>query len=66
MVKYTKNVLVTKNYKTQKTIHALKVGILFYSRINMKIKFQFNIITLKDENFHVDLIKYILQNFIYS
>ncbi len=31
------------------------VGILFYSMINMKIKFHFNIVTLKIEHFHVDL-----------
>jgi hypothetical protein len=38
-----------------KIIDALKVRILFYSMINMKINFHFNIINLKDEHFHVDL-----------
>ncbi len=33
----------------------MKVEILFYTMINMKINFQFNIINLKDEHFHVDL-----------
>lgn len=32
----------------------MKVNILFYSTINMKIKFHFNIIDLKDEHFHVN------------
>jgi hypothetical protein len=36
----------------------LKVEILFYSMINMKIKFHFNIINLKDEHFHVDLSRF--------
>ncbi len=33
----------------------MKVEILFYSMINVKIKFHFNIINLKYEHFHVDL-----------
>jgi hypothetical protein len=36
--------------------NALKIEILFYTMINMKIKIRFNIINLKDEHFHVDLI----------
>jgi hypothetical protein len=50
---------VTKNYKeTQKKIHALKVEILFYSVISMKINFHFTIITLKDEHFRLDLSRF--------
>jgi len=37
---------------------ALKVEILFYTMINMKIKFHFNIINLKDKHFHVDLSRF--------
>ncbi len=33
----------------------MKVKILFYAMINMKINFHINIINLKDEHFHVDL-----------
>jgi hypothetical protein len=36
----------------------LKVEILFYLMINMKIKFHFNIINLKYEYFHVDLSRF--------
>jgi len=36
----------------------LKVQILFYTMINMKINFHFNIINLKDEHFHVDLSRF--------
>ncbi len=37
---------------------ALKLEIVFYSMINMKINFHFNIINLKDEHFHVDLSRF--------
>jgi hypothetical protein len=37
---------------------ALKVEISFYTMINMKINFHFNIINLKDEHFHVDLSRF--------
>ncbi len=36
----------------------MKVEILFYLMINMKIKFHFNIINLKYEYFHVDLSRF--------
>jgi hypothetical protein len=48
--------LVTKNYKSSIFfLNALKVEILFYSMINMKLNFHFNIINFKYEHFHVDL-----------
>jgi hypothetical protein len=39
-------------------LNALKVEILFYTMINMKINFCFNIINLKDEHFHVHLSRF--------
>ncbi len=49
---------MTKNYKwTQKIFDALKLKILFYSMINMKTIFHFNIIVLKNKHLHVDLNK---------
>jgi hypothetical protein len=51
--------LDTKNYKwTQKIFDALKVEILFYSMISMRIIFHFNIIILKNEHLHVDLSRF--------
>jgi hypothetical protein len=41
-----------------KKIHALKVEILLYLMIHMKINFHFTIITLKDDHFHVDLSRF--------
>jgi hypothetical protein len=40
-----------------KNFNALKLKILFYSIINMKIIFHFNIIILKNKHLHVDLNK---------
>jgi hypothetical protein len=42
----------------KKKIDALKVELSFYTMINMKIKFHFNIINLKDQHFHVDLSRF--------
>ncbi len=36
----------------------MKVEILLYTMINMKINFHFNIINLRDEHFHVDLSRF--------
>jgi hypothetical protein len=39
-------------------LDALKIEILFYSMINMKLNFYFNIINLKYEHFHENLSKF--------
>jgi hypothetical protein len=51
--------LVTQNITSRQLFFdALKVEILLYTMINMKIKFHFMIIKLKDEYFHVDLSRF--------
>jgi len=56
MVKQTQNVPCHKKFTSRQFFFdALKVEILFYTMINMKINFQFNIMNLKDKKFHVDL-----------
>jgi hypothetical protein len=50
---YQKNPWHKKLQVDKSFFYALKVEILFYSVINMKINFHFTNINLKDEHFHV-------------
>ncbi len=43
---------------TQKQIDTLKVEIIFYPMINMKIIFHFNIIILTNEHLYVNLLRF--------